>query len=202
MPVVYREDASRQGLITLGLVAAIVLVGWLLLWPAYGGWNKDKEELAVAQSDLAKRQATLDSYSRLIANYDSKKTELAVLDTSLPNAPKVPQLLFNMESLVVQSGLKMGSIKITDPTVAEESYKSAPAKAPSPDKGIPHPALVELKIDLNLEGDYGALRGFLEALERNQRLLEVRSLTASPASGTGQSAGATFGLTLSTVYQK
>lgn len=202
MSAAYRDTLSRQGLIVFACAIAIVLVGWLLFWPAYTGWRERERELASARSELASKQATLDSFSRLIANYESKASELEVLGTSLPNAPKVPQLITNLEDLAVRSGMRVQSIRITDPTKMEESYKTPSASGSDVEQGIPNPVLVELKIEMNLEGDYGSLRGFLEALERNQRLLEVRSIAASPLSGTDQSSGAVFGLVLGTSYQK
>lgn len=200
MPATYRQDASRQGLISLVLVIAIIAAVWFLLWPKYASWRQAKSELAAVNLELQRQQSTLDAINRLVANYRLRSSELAILEASLPNAPKVPEFIANLEFLVGQSGLQMGSLKITDPTLVEANYNSDPAQTSETPDSVGSPKLVELEIELALEGEHNALRRFLVALELNLRLLEVKSIIATPTSGGESDTRAAFGLVLGTSY--
>ena len=203
MPTSYREDVSKQGAITLAIVVAIILVAWLLVWPKFSDWRNNSKELTLAQIDFLNRQKTLDAINRLVTNYQSKESQLSVLEASLPGAPKVPQLISNLEFLIINSDMKLTTFRVTDPTVVEQAYLNSTAQSsPEQTDDISAPKLVELKVEIGMEGEYTAFRGFLESLERNLRLFEVKSIAATPASGAGSGSGAVFSLVIGTSYQK
>lgn len=141
--------------------------------------------------------------NRLVVKYRSMEPQLSVLQVSLPSAPKVPQLISNLEFLIVNSGMKLNTIRVTDPTVLEQAYLGPSVKTnPEKTNDLSAPQLVELEVEIGVEGEYVAFRNFLEALERNLRLFEVKSVTASRAGGKDSNTGAVFSMVIGTSYQK
>lgn len=197
----YREDASRKGLIILILCIGIIAIAWFLTVPKYNKWRELKQQLTLAKISFASKQKIVEARKRLVLNYQARKSELAVLEETLPNAPKVPQLLSNVESLVIASGMRLNNISVTDPTLIDTAAVPV-AVAVVAEGSIARPQLVQLKIELSVEGDVGNFRNLLRLIENNIRLFDVNSLSIASNNEQGPPGQSVYNLVLGTHYQK
>ncbi|MBI4054094.1 MAG: type 4a pilus biogenesis protein PilO [Candidatus Doudnabacteria bacterium] len=196
-----RSQSARLGLLLFLAVAVIIAIGTLLLWPKFQQMREERVNLQKTESEHDQKKRTVEGIEKLVRNFKSKAEQLAIVEQTLPSAPEVPQLLASLEQLALQSGMSVMGILVTDPTLADARFRPKQATSDNQLGAIPKPELVELKIDLSLSGDYGNFANLLDALERNQRLFEVSSITAEPNSG-AQESGAVFTLVIKTSYQK
>ena len=78
---------------------------------------------------------------------------------SIPRGPELPQLITQLNTIASLSGM---AITVLGFTVTENIGEQQKA-----------PGAMPIEISLTVEGTYGALKSFLDAAERNRRLLDV-----------------------------
>ena len=129
---------------------------------------------------IENRDVLLDSINRMT------KEDLRRIDQSLPQGRNSAELLKFFENLSGRSGLVLKNIDFTEKveTKKEASGQPKPGGAVS----IPQPKSAsptkELPINFSLLGSYESFKAFLGGLERNMRIMDVKSITFSSA-GTG-----------------
>jgi len=205
-PTSNRLASSRQGLYILLLVAAVILVGFFLVWPKFRQWKTSKDNLATTSTNLVERQENLKRIEALVSNYKSKKQQLQILEQTLPSSPAVPQLLANLERLVTSVGMKLDAVTVTEDTQSSESTGGTPAKK-SQSSGsalnLQKLELVDLKVNLNVSGQYSDFYKLLEVLQLNQRLYEVDTISVQQSGKSeDKDNGIAFNLLILTKYQK
>ena len=107
-----------------------------------------------------------------------------ILD-ALPSKYDFPALTASLEKVLLGQNVKIQSISGTDDEVTQAAQKSA---------GNPTP--VEIPFELTVKGDYNAIRGVVDALERSIRPFQV--LTSKV---TGDQQDLTLTITANTYYQ-
>lgn len=202
-----RRNASTQaGLITLLLFVGVIAIAWLLLWPGYKGLTEEKDRQVSVESQHETKLQTTRDIDQLVGNYKAKKTDLAILQQGLPPSPMVPQLLANVESLVLQSGMSVEAVKITEQKkdqstqVGASSMQAVAATSTSETFITPHETVV-LNIDLSVTGSFDKFPVLLDLLEKNLRLFDIKSVSTESAEIKG-SKSTTFVLLIDTFYQK
>lgn len=203
MPLTRRQAGSRTALLIFVLAVAIALIGWLLVWKTYQGLNTARENQTSARSVYEKKQQTQIDARRLLGEYEANKQTVGDLAVALPDSPKLPQILADLDRLSRQSGLIVQSVKVAEIDLVQEATAAAEAGA---ELNIP-PNLLPLKINASLAGGYDAFLIFLDLIERNMRLFDVRMLSTESAEASNQAAdpsaiGLTkFNIELRTYYQ-
>lgn len=204
MTVSQRDRAARNGLFSFLIFVGIVLLLWLVVWPAYQEIGKTQAEIRAAEQQRDDRAKAVKDINALLAAYSDKKSQLTPLDQALPASPAIPQLLADIETIARQSAMKIDSLKLTDaPSTAETRQAGAKTK-PSAEQFFKTPELVRLKIDLRVTGSFEHALLLLDVLERNARLFDIQSLgiesgspSQSPATGEGK-----FSFLITTYYLK
>lgn len=205
-PTSNRLASSRQGLYILLLAVAVILVGFLLVWPKFNQWKTAKDNFKATSANLAERQENLKRIETLVGDYQSKKQQLQILEQTLPSSPAVPQLLANLERLVTSVGMKLNSVTVTDDAPALESGGGKSAKK-SQSAGsalnLQKLELVDLKVNLIVSGQHSDFYKLLEVLQLNQRLYEIDTISVQqPSKGGDKNVGIAFNLLILTKYQK
>ncbi|MDP3741004.1 MAG: hypothetical protein Q8R08_01615 [bacterium] len=197
-----RFDTSQltSGLVVPLLVVVVAAVGYFLLLPKYKGLKENKQALAARQSDVALKEAQLSSVQDLIADLKKKQDEVVLLDGSLPDAPRVPELLSDIEALTLSSGLASSNLQITIPPALSKSDAGADAAKRFEAILGPTENLSVLQIDLIVSGNYNNLKTFLTNLEHNLRLMDILSLTFTKADE--ETGSQEFALKIQTYYHK
>ena len=144
------------------LIAAALLLFWVLVMPTYDMIGAQRSALADRTDILGNRSAIIANINSLLQQYTTHAADIARFSAIVPAQKSAPELVSAIQALATANGLQMTSIALSG-TVNQDTnpYQSQ-------------------SIDLGLAGSYPAFKSFLEALEKNIRLIDIISLDASP----------------------
>lgn len=131
-------------------------------------------DLQVREQELAAKQETLGRLQRLNEKYTSlTQADLAKLGDVLPSQSEIPSLVIEIKNFVESSGLVLRDI---DAGVLQ----ALPVPSATTPAGL---VVKKLPITLSVSGidSYSQLKSFLDTLSTNLPLLELTSLSYSPA---------------------
>lgn len=171
-----------SGLIVPLLILTVVAVGFFVLRPKYRAL-KDLKQIAVTkENDVSLKEAQLSGIEDLIADFRQKEDELAVLDEALPAAPRIPELLANLDALTQSSGLLVANLQLTmPPALSKAEARTDIARSQRPEGnlgGTENVAIVQM--DMIVKGQYTTLKTFLQNLEQTMRLTDILSFSFTP----------------------
>lgn len=158
-----RKDWS---IISLAFVFFALLV-WVVYWFFYLPVREEKDRLTTEISNEEKLTGVLDE--RLTAMKGGSLETTAALQRVVPVKPMTDQLLIDLEKAEVVSG---GLITKMD-------FTESPMAAAVEGEAVETPAgLQKLTAVLTLEADdYFMIEGFIEELERTQRIVEIEEIS-------------------------
>jgi len=181
-----------SGVIVPALIMGAIAAGYFLVWPQYVALNKSKSDLVVKQGAVADRKTAMSSVKGLITDLEKKRQSLSAMDEGLPASPDLPSLLVNIEYLASQSGMALENLQIAGSSTGP-SNPSGQSKKQDSSTGI-------ITIDLTVNGQYPQLQALILNIERNLRLLDIKSINfAQPSGETGTRS---YALQFMTYYQK
>lgn len=192
-------DQLHSGFTVPLLILVTAVGGYFLVLPKYKDAKVNKQMLQIKQDEVELKEAQLLSVEELLSSWKKNKEELKILDDALPDAPRVPELLVDIESLANASGLLISNLLLTIPPAAEVAKDQSQQKKI---EGLLNSTdnLIPLQIILTLKGDYPGVKSFLTNLEQNLRLIDVFSLNFAAVQTETESQ--TFVLKLQTYYYK
>lgn len=158
------------------LVLLAGLAAYFLILPKFSALRAAREELAAKRADVQSRQGQLSTVKQLAADYETKKNRLGPIDEALPDAPRIPELLANIDALAKQSGLLVSSLQITPVSI---NVKPGETQGALPERTrllLSAENLGVLEIDLGLKGKYPNVKAFLANLEQNLRLMDTDNI--------------------------
>ena len=172
---------------------AIVLIGWAFFWPTWQITANQRAEFKEWQEKMAQAQEVWGKIKAQSGNFGSDETQGKILD-ALPSGEDEAGLLVQLEALSSQNGLILSSVGF----FSEENAVSVAGQTAAAAS-----AAKEMKISLVLAGDFPEFRNFLQAAEKNLRLLDLVSASFSSEQGTGEGAWRDeFNVDLKTYYLK
>jgi len=188
-----RVDFSHitSGVIVPVLVAAALAAGYFLVWPQYKAVQDSKANLAAKQTVVNERKASIDSVKNLVADLEKKRASLSAIDEALPLSPDLPVLLANVEYLANQSGMAVENLQIQSST--GPSASSGQVEAIEPKTGT-------IGIDLTVQGRYPQLLALILNVEKNLRLMDIKSISFGPPDE--ETGSRSYAVQLLTYYQK
>ncbi|MDP4001751.1 MAG: type 4a pilus biogenesis protein PilO [bacterium] len=146
------------------LVAIAGIIFWTMLVPAYDDILIKRDAITERTDIIKARSDILSNIKALSLEYSNKATDITRFASMVPEKKGVPELLSSIQALATQNGLQLTTIALSEnsnPGAADYQTQS---------------------IDLGLNGGYLAFKSFLMALERNIRLIDIISISASPTS--------------------
>lgn len=178
-------------IIAVFLVIAILVLSYLLTFnkeynkiKSLGtvDYQKKINELESKKSNLAQIEKVYDSYKKI------SQEEIKKLSIMLPPEKDVPSLFIEMEALAKESGLALNSIDVAQAGAVSITAGVAEGSATLNMK--------KLNINLKIQGidSYDRLKLFLGNVEKSIRILDLNSLSYSPAQDS-------YGISLVTYYQ-
>jgi len=163
------EQFLRSYRLIFGLTVVICLLGTaLFVYSVYVANVVDvRASINQKAAVLEQRQAELEKLKSIKINFTQLEGPAKKIVEVLPMSKDLPAIFVQMEALAVKHNLFLASIDVADDKDAAASKKKLP--------------LQKLFINVSLTGgDYFALKGFLADVEKNLRLLDVRSLAYAP----------------------
>lgn len=185
--------ASSKRALSL-LLSAALLVGALFIYatfirPEYSTIQELRGIVEAKAKLLEETKNASANIASLKLGYQKDEKIIESLSLALPEDEAVSSLMAQLNALSQTSGLVIQSVGI-----AYLPVKSSP-NTPSFAK-----KLGTLKLDLKLFGNYAAFNNFLQNLENNIRIMDVKNLKLSQESKTNQDL-MNYGLTIDAYYQ-
>lgn len=189
----------KSSIVIIILVVALIAIVVFLDLPAYNKFSLLQKEIK-SQNDLIKeRQEIMVKVDQLKETYEKRKAEISRVYYVLPIGKDIPSLIVQFEALAAENGLILEKIDFVEKT----SQKTVQAEQEG--EGITPASQADYKslgISASLTGSYKAFKSFVEALEYNIRLADLKSVdfSSQQALETGVSA-LNFSITLDVYYQ-
>lgn len=143
-------------------LALALLVG--IGWPLFQGMRALEAEAGARDAMLQDRTKTVADILALAQTYDNRATDVNRVSAIVPSTPTVPDLISALESIAYRSSMYLSNISLKE------------AKQPASANDV-----TAMTISVTVDGAYGSLETFLQDLEKNIRLIDVQSITVSPA---------------------
>lgn len=190
----------RRSIIILIFILAFIAILLLLDLPLYNKITSLREEIKKYEEFLKEKEEILVKVNQLKQVYDSRKSEMNRVFYVLPIEKDLPNLIVQFEALASENGLILEKINFikqqtTTRRVAAEDAELGAAETLEPQKDYK-----TLEVSLSLSGNYQSFQSFLEALELNIRLMDIKSISFKTQK-TEAGAGFTFDINLQVYYQ-
>jgi len=195
-----------QLLIIVLLLIGTGVGGSLYLYPAWNDFVATRKEANYLARISSEFDALLGSRDALLAVVNSiSKENLNRIETALPRGQHAAEFLVFLESTIKAHGVEIKKIDLSgmiqkNPDAAHTSSASSqprPASTRAPiEKESP---FQELPVSLDISGTYESFKSFLEAIEKNARLIDIENITFNaPETASEQ---IEFSIRLKTYYQ-
>lgn len=142
---------------SLIILAGSVATGVFFLWPRYESLLDLQKEKLQKQTDLAYHEEYAKGLAQLKLQVEGKKSEIGIVQNSLPDTEELPSLYEQMGKLSSESGLVTKSVSL------------------SPAQLLPPSQVKSIDIELGAEGSYEALKQFVESTRKSPRILTIKS---------------------------
>lgn len=166
----------------------IIFAGVFILFNlAMGEWKK----LGEARIQLAERQATIQRLNELIlkfreqvALFDDLNQQVASVDSALPSSLKIPEILVSLESIAEQNSvlIKRVAFTVVEPSVVSQANESGFTNFSATQlrkESEPYP----VSVSLDVSGNYPGAKSFLQGVEEELRLMDVKTFEFTPSGG-------------------
>lgn len=185
-------------IVALVLVAGAFMILVDLIVPAYEAAQKIKSD-AMSRKDFVDRQsATIKQVQKLISTYAGQGQVQEEVSLRLPQSQDLAGALAQLNGLIQASRLapQAFSISVTEAQNAPDTSQKA-KKAP---QDVLRKPIGTLTLQVKFIGLYDDLKSFLNRLETNIRIFDVRSLSIQPITKSNQDLYS-FDMSILTYYQ-
>jgi len=149
------------------LVAIAGILFWVLIMPLYDKIIDQREAITLREELIASRTEVIDTVANLTKEFKIKSTEIERFKSIVPTLKSGPELVSSIQAMAIQNGLQLTNISLAG--AVSDNTSANPYQ--------------EQNISLSLSGSYPAFKSFLMAIERNIRLIDIVSISASPTDG-------------------
>jgi len=158
------------------------LGGLLLIWPSWKQIQSLKQQITRQENVLASQQANLAAVHEFRETFQQTKLDIEKINQILPIQESIPNLLVQLESAALESGLIFKSINFSTQNKEEQETDSIISDlAPdTEEENQRQNRVISYKItsiDLAIEASYKNLKKYLSVLENNLRIMDVVSIS-------------------------
>lgn len=176
---------NEKILLTMVMVLAITFLYWtFLLKPAL-------TKIKPLQDEVNSLKAQTKNTSTIQSNIKEKEKELENLKVEYEKATKVisktdryPELVKEIREIASANSLKISNENLGIPTVYTQVSTETNSDTTKTQVSNPAAGLKTITMDLTLEGGFNNILAFIDKLEQDKRILEVKSFLASDKSTT------------------
>ncbi len=162
---------NRNILINGAVFLGIILVAWFLVWGKISQLRETQAQIAMRLDTINLEKQVIQKLNSISQVLDSQKSNVDRLEQAIPSNDEQPEILSMIENISSQNGLNLISLDITTPE------DNLPSGAKVRDLPIEKRLLKQLQVTTNLEGNYGSLKNWLGAMEKNLRIMDVNKIT-------------------------
>jgi hypothetical protein len=139
--------------------------------PLYSDIESLRSKLLSKQSLINNQKSLIDQFKNLNQDYESQKKNQEIFSLILPQSISVGEALVQISGLLTSNNLNLLSFNVNKPNLLSnnQSSKSTSTSFIKP-LGI-------FDINLKATGDYSNFKNFLNQLETNIRLFDIKTLT-------------------------
>ena len=179
-------------------VALVLFFGAIVLFsgfvrPAYTEAQKVKGELLGKENLLQNQRSAIEQVKSLVAAYEGEGNFAEVVALALPQNKNESEAIYHIGKIAELNQLAVQSIAVNAPGIQNVT---AAARGGS---GLTKP-VGSLNIQVRLSGTYAHFEAFLENLETNIRVMDIKNLSITPAGRSNQDFYL-FDITVATYYQ-
>lgn len=144
-----------RSIIIVIILVITLLLGVGLVWPKFQSQQVLQKELLHKEAELDSKTAYYSQIRETAAELEKYSEELAKISSALPDKPSLPVLFHFLQQTSAQTGLILKKASLAGSTGG---------------------SLQEINVELELSGNYPALKDFLLALEQTARLIVVKTM--------------------------
>lgn len=167
----------------------IIIAGaYILFGPALNEWKnlgETRVQLADRQVTIQRLKEMIQKFKEQMALFDNLSQPVGLINDALPSTLKIPELLVSLESIAGQSNvsIKRVSFTVIEPTTVQSS---------GGESGLTNFSATQLKKDsepypisivLDASGNYLSFKSFLQGIEEELRLMDVKTFEFLPVRG-------------------
>lgn len=189
-----------QTFITILLIFGSVGIGLFYLNPEWKEFKDLQNKIENINSISLELDELINEQDSLVTLINTiSKEDLNRIEKTLPEGPHTAEFLVMLENLSIENKVVLQSINLA--SFVSKKAETTPSQ-PTPGSIVLAPKseqlIKELPVDLVVIGTYQSFKDFLNALERNLRIIDVISLNFTSAGDTDLY---TFTVRLKTYYQ-
>lgn len=175
----------------LVMVFAAVVIYFNMTVPEYGVANEIRADVFSRQQLVDDQRSAIGQVQKLITDYQGKEALREVVSLSLPLSFDQAGVLHQVQSMASLNNLSLQSFSITAP-ISQNIGDAAGAAVIRP--------IGNMIFQFRVVGSYGDFKGFLENLETNIRIFDIRSISVDPLAKPNQDFYG-FDVSVATYYQ-
>lgn len=176
--------------IIISIISFLISIGlfFLVVMPIWSSIETLKEEISQKNEKLSQLDKLLVKTEELKEEYQAAQEELEKIFLALPEKEELPRLLVEFRTLASANGMLLESVGFSQAEEKEKVSKKSAGTKGKTEQSKRFPFFPSLGVKLQLTGPYEAFKGYLGAIEKNVRLIDVRSISFS-AGGTEEKGG-------------
>jgi len=184
---------KKNAVILISVVVFFAIL-FLLVLPTYNKTGLLRGMLKDDTNSLKETEEVFAKANQLKQVYEARKDEINKVYYILPSGSDIPNLIVQLEALASENGLILDKMNFIKKTLIKKIATEETATTPESE---PQKEYKTLGVTLSLVGNYNSFKSFLEALELNMRLMDIKSITFS---GQKEAVGFTFNIELEAYY--
>ena len=168
-----RHNAKFWALMTV--LAAIG--GGALITMKFSAVRNDRQRVAALRAETQDEELVQGQLKRSQQDLDLARLKLQHLEQGIPTTAYIPTLLFELEKIGKDSGIKVIGVRpMPKPAQSVVAAKAAGAEGTE----IARPAYEELNIEVKGRGTYGSVMRFTDSLRSFPKIVAARTVTVTP----------------------
>jgi len=198
--------ASTKRILSAALSLIFIFLAFvvfaMLIKPSYEETQKLRADVLSRQNFIQNQKSLTEQFKKLVSQYDSQEKAQENISLILPQNPATGEALTQINGLLDLNHLNVLSFNINRPLL--QSYSSSNTNSTSTQVIKP---LGTIDINFKVVGNYSDFKNFLNQLETNIRIFNVKTLNISPviiASGDKnqiQNKTLSYDISITTYYQ-
>lgn len=162
----------------LFLIAIFIGAAYFFLNPLITEFKVTNQEITTQSQILTDERAFLDTLNQSIAAAEAIPPDVLMkVNEALPRSIQIPKLLQNMSRIALARKVGLSSVQFSEPPSAPQTDAAVRAAIAL------QPIEIAMKVDAP---DYATMRGYLEDIEQNLRVLDIRTISVTANEQTGE----------------